>query len=246
MRSTIVTELIDASILLVIQVVTFGKFFPLVGMPQEFIMPLFIGSGLFYILLTRGYSIGMITSYKISSKESELLSYYCTFPAPLWMIFFEQIVFFVIETCIITGPTLCIGLALLRTMVTIPPCNWFLLLIMYIIALIFWGSYFFGSGFIYNFEWFRDSFSIRRLEPLMGFSTLYFPWHAIYKFSPLLGLAVLGNPTTVVVEGMRLAFSTTDTPPFSIWLCIVLAFMWIAYSVWRWKKGIMQQIDPVL
>jgi hypothetical protein len=245
MRSTLPGELIDASIILVIQLITLGKLLPLLGMPPEFIAPLFVGSGLFYILLTRGFSIAMMISYKIPSEGPGVLSYYCILPVSPWLIFAKYIVFFVIETCVITLPTVWIGVAVLRSTVAMPASNWLLLTFTYMLTLIFWGAYFFGSAFLYDFEWFRDSFWARRLEPCMSFSSLYFPWYAMYGFSPLLGMMTLLNPMTVMVEGMRTAL-LGNAASLSLGFCIPATLVWILYSFWRLKRGVIKRLDPVL
>jgi hypothetical protein len=245
MRQTIVSELIDAFILLVIQLITFGKLFPLIGMPVEFTAPLFIGSGLFYILLTHGWSIAMIISYKIPSEGFGALSYHSTLPLSIWWVFTEYIVYFVLETCIITLPMFFIGLKILHHMVAMPSGDWPILIMVYILTLIFWGTYFFGSAFLYDFEWFRDNLWPRRIELFMSLSSLYFPWSTIYAFSPILGLLTLFSPITVMVEGMRTAL-LKESASLPLSFCVPVIMLWIVFGVWRLKKGITKRFDPVI
>jgi hypothetical protein len=66
----------------------------------------------------------------------------------------------------------------------------------------------------------------------------------MYRFSPLLGIATLCNPITLMVEGMRTALLGTYSS-LSLTICIPGILLWIVYSFWRLKKGIIKRIDPV-
>jgi hypothetical protein len=245
MRYTIVGELIDAFILLVIQLITFGKLFPLIGMPVEFTAPLFIGSGLFYIFLTRGYSSAMILSYKIPTEGFGNLAYHSILPLSIWWVFAEYITYFVIETSIITMPMFFIGIKILQSMIHFPLYSWFFLVITYALTLIVGATYFLGCAYLYSFEWFRDNLWARRIEPLMSLSSLYFPWITLYAFSPLLGIIALFNPITIMVEGMRTAL-LGDSSSLPLSFCIPMMLVWIFCSFLRLRQGIKKSLDPVL
>lgn len=232
---------IDSIIFLVLYVLMFGKFFPLLGMPQQLIGPIFIGASTNLTLPFFGFTHAL----KISSdlKFSRFIDYHLTLPLPKKWLFSLYVVSFVIETGIISLPLLLIGSWMLTDVVMLSH-TWALFIIMYLCALIFFGAFFTWIAFHYDFDWFRKNIWPRRLSPLLNLGSNFVPWAGIHTLFPTLSFLFLLNPFTYVMEGIRSTFlkgypflPAFICIPATIFFSIMLSFL-LAYSI---KK----RLDPV-
>lgn len=244
MRQTMLGDLMDGAITMAISVITFGKLLPLIGMPIKLIAPLYIGSSLLFNIFGRGYALAMQIVYKIPYEGFGVIGYHMTLPICKWWVFAEYTVFFVIETAILTLPTLVLGTLILNTIIPIPMYSWSLFIGIYLLSLIAWGLFFISCAFVYTFEWFKHNVWTRRLDLLMVFSSAFFPWEMVYNFSPRLSYFFLCNPVTYMVEGMRKALLGTDTfPPFHLVIAVLIAS--IILCAIRLRHGVIKTLDPV-
>src|ERR1700722_11271681 len=79
LRSRLSGLLIDSGILLVIQVLNFGYFYPFLGLPHTFIAPLFIGTGIVEFLFQSGFAFSDELVEKIPYKKKTIMQYILTF-----------------------------------------------------------------------------------------------------------------------------------------------------------------------
>lgn len=244
MKKTLVSDLIDAIIVMILSIITFGKLLPLIGLKPSLIAPLYIGSNLFFIIVSRGYAFALNIIYKITFEGLGILSYQLTLPIDRKWLFAEYVIYFIIETSILTLPLLLIGTFILSTMIPLTIHSWFLFLCMYLLMLIFLGIFFIASAFAYTFDWFKANLWVRRIDFLLVLSSTFFPWQTVYEFSPKLSYLMLLNPVTYAMEGMRAAFFGTPTL-LPLWVCFVMLIISIGFvSIWL-HTSIRKTLDPI-
>jgi len=242
LKRSLRTKLIDGFFRLIPKVITFGYLFPLLGMPTAFIPSLFIGAGFVFTFFIFGYSFAMPIAYGL--PHGHIFNYQLTLPLPKRWLFAEYITYFVIETTLATAPLIIIGIILLGPLFTIVKTEWFLFIITYLLTLILFGLLFLSACFIYEFTWFRDNFLPRRLSPLLNFSTIFFTWSAVKKFSPFVSKLLLLNPTIYATEGLR-ASLLGGNEHLPLIFSIPALFGWILFYCWQLRRGIYKMLDPV-
>lgn len=244
MKKSLVGDLIDAAIFMFISVVTFGKLLPIIGLKPSLIAPLYIGSNLIFAISTRGYALAMGMIYKITYEGLGLIGYHLTLPIDKRWLFAEYIIYFVIQTCVITLPVLLLGTSILSTMINLTIYSFPLFLGMYLLTLTFWGTLFIGSAFVYEFKWFQANLWTRRIDFFIVMGSTFYPWDAVHNFSPLVSYVMLLNPITYAMEGMRSALFNTPTS-FPLWLCALVLIASIGITSMWLRAGIRKTLDPV-
>lgn len=241
LRLKIPDLLIDSLIVLLTEILLLGKLYPLLGLPNAYIAPLFIGGSVTFLLFDLGYSFAMRYVYYRGYEE---LSYQLTLPLPKRWVFAEHILAFIIESAIVTTPLIGGGIFVLRD--AFEPINGSFLLFsaVYCITLVYFGTYFFASSFWYEKEWFQDNMWPRRLSPLLFFSAAFYAWYDAYALSPLLGKLLLLNPLTYIVEGMRASLLGQEGF-LPLMLCVTVIFICIGIDCWRIAQAIDKRLDPV-
>lgn len=233
--------IIDSLIVVATEVLVLGKLYPLLGMSADFIAPLYIGSSITFILFDLGYSFAMRYTYYTGYEE---MSYQLTLPAPKHWIIAEHIVYFVIESLIVTIPLISIGIFALSDVFGPINGSWILFTLIYLLTLIYFGTFFFASSFWYEKSWFQDNMWPRRLSILLFFSSAFYAWVDVAALSPLLGKILLLNPLTYVVEAMRGALLGQENY-LPLFICIPIIVACILFDFWRTSVGIKKRLDPV-
>lgn len=246
LKRSLVGDLIDGAILVTIQVLTYGYLLPQLGMPATLIAPLFVGSGLFFIIVTRGFAMAMRFAYKAPYEGYGLLNYYLTLPVSPWVMLMHYVVTFVIETALVTLPVFFVGLRFLPVPVVLSFGSWCLLLCVYAQALLFWALYYLATPFLYTFEWFRNNLWPRRLDPMNIFSSVFFPWGAVYKANTMVAYLLLISPSTYIIEGLRCALGVAITPTIPLSICMLVIMLCTLFCWWRLTQAIIKKLDPVL
>lgn len=236
--------LIDSGILLTIQVLNFGYFYPFLGLPEEYIAPIFLGTGLVEFLFHQGYTFSETIVHMIPRRGTSLMEYHLTLPLPKMWLFASYIVSFMIERLVTTLPLIIVGTYILQKPFAYAQGSWFVFALVYLFALFFIGMFFLTIAFMYDYEWFRINVWARRLSWFFNMSAIYLLWHAVYKTSPFFGILFLFNPFTHVTEALRAALlgGSTYIPLYvsipSIMLATMICFILL-------NKKIYTQIDPV-
>lgn len=241
MKSKLKDMIIDSLIVVATEVLILGKLYPLIGMANDSIAPLYIGSSVTYILIDLGYSFSMRYTYYDGYDE---IAYHLTFPLSKKWIFAEHIVYFVIEAFIITVPLLSLGILLLGD--AFGPISGTLIgfFFVYVLTLFFFGTFFFASSFWYEKIWFQDNMWPRRLSILLFFSSAFYTWSDVNELSPFLGMLLLLNPLTYIAEGLR-ASLLGGAQYLSIWVCVPVIIGFIVVDCWRIDKAVTKRLDPV-
>ena len=246
LKRTLLGDIIDGGILVTIQIITYGYLLPSIGMDSALIAPLFVGSGLFFIIVNRGFTMAMRFAYKAPYEGYGILNYYLTLPVSPWVMISHYVITFIIETCLVTLPVFFVGLRFLPIPLHLSLGSWLLLLCVYFQALLFWALYFLATPFLYSFEWFRNNLWPRRLDPMNVLSSVFFPWGAVYTAKSSVAFLLLISPSTYIIEGLRNALGIAVQPTIPLPLCcgvVTIAIIWCWY---RLKRAIIKKLDPVI
>jgi ABC-2 type transport system permease protein len=115
---------------------------------------------------------------------------------------------------------------------------------MYLLSVTYFGIFFLASSFWYDPEWFKNNMWARRLNILLCFSSVFYPWKQVSALMPWMGRLLLLNPLTYITEGMRAAL-LTEADYLPLIICIPVTLFFICIDCWRLSRGIQRQLDPV-
>lgn len=238
-RRTFFSSILDSLALLLLNVLLLGYLFPLLGMPAHLILPLFLGNMVLIIVeKTFATAFGLI----FDIRDKGLISYHSTLPLPKRWLFASYICKEMIKTAVLTIPLFFVGFLLLKppSPIFFPP----IALLMYILMLLFISTFFLMLSFWYDDRWFLINLWPRRLNPLICTGCLFFTWHSIASFSPIISKFLLLNPFTYITEGLR-ASLLTDGTYLSLPLCISIVSISIVGALWLLALGIKRRLDCV-
>lgn len=234
-------RLLNATILVLVQVLVMGYFLPLMGMPTVQIAPLYLVS-VAQVLFFLGFNVCLSTVLDLKNRRS--IEYFLILPMSKSWYLATQIVSFMIEGFLISFPLFTIGVLLLGSSFDISNANWLYFTLMYCLYLLFAALLFITISFAYPFEWFSDNIWPRRLSPLFFLSASFYPWKGVYTFSQLWALLFLANPMTYALEGLRgsLLGQANFIP---VWICIVLVSLFCLLLLFLLSKALKRSLDPV-
>ena len=219
LKSRLLSVFIDNCAILAVVLILFGYLLPKMGMPEALIGPIFIGNTVMSF-----FEIGFSLSTKLvhDIKFNRFIDYQVGLPTSLPWIIGSYIVNFIIETSLVSLPTLALGIFLLGDKFVIIQLNIPGFIFMYLLSLIFFATLFLLFSFAYEYHWFWSNIWTRRLEPLFAFGAIFVVWKKVYAFSQFWGILFLFNPITYTVEGLRSALIGGDTfIPLPICLTVV-------------------------
>jgi hypothetical protein len=236
--------LMDSGILLCIQVLNFGYFYPFLGLPTTYIAPLFIGTGIVEFLFQSGFAFSDELIEKIPHKHTTVMEYHLTLPLPKWLLFTEYLLYFMIEKILITLPLIIGGIYLLRDRFAHATGSFYMFALMYLLVVFFVGLFFMALAFMYEYDWFKDNVWSRRLSWFFNFSAIYLLWHVVNGISPVFGAILLCNPFTHAAEGLR---SALLGDPIYLPLSMTVPVLCIAnlICIKLLARAIINRLDPV-
>ncbi len=236
--------LIDSGILLTIQVLNFGYFYPFLGLPQSYIAPIFIGTGIVEFLFHAGFTFSDELVEKIPYKKTTIMQYHLTLPVPKSILFAQYIVYFMIEKLFITLPLLIGGQYFLSSHFANSTGSLVIFGLVYLLVLLFIGLFFMMLAFSYEYDWFKDNLWSRRLSWFFNFSAIYLLWHVVYDMAPAVGILLLCNPFTHAAEGLRRAL--LGAPQYlPLFITIPVLCLTCIGCIVRLRTVIIKQLDPV-
>lgn len=234
-------SLIDSSIQLIVNVVVFGGMMPMLGLPVEYVGPLYIGAmtaQMFYF----GTDFGYTTIYDI--RYTRFIDYRLTLPLSKRWLFASYIINFMMETFIITAPMLFFGIFLLGSKFTVIHASIPLFFLVYSMALCLFGLMFLGCSLYYEYDWFMQNLWPRRLTFLFLFSPIFLLWHRVYDFSPVFARLMLLSPLTYTTEGLRATLIGGDLF-IPVPVCLTGTAIFIFLSIIFVACGVKKRLDPV-
>ena len=244
LRHSIVNKIIDACIRLPIEVLNFGYFFPLLGMPKTLIAPLYLGMGFTLFLMFTGYSFSTTIMRLITPGNPTILEYELTLPIPKAFIFGKYILSYMLEASLVNLPLISIGIWILRDNFIAIEGSWVILYCTILFALLFSGLFFMLLPLHYTQAFFWNNIWPRRLSWLLNFGAFFYTWKAAYALNTYLALAMLLNPFTYIAEGLRSALlGGPDYIPLSI--CLTMLSISCACCIIALQRSIKKRLDPV-
>lgn len=236
--------LIDSGILLIIQVLNFGYFYPYLGLPEAYIAPLFIGTGIVEFLFHAGFTFSDELVEKIPFHKTTIMQYHLTLPISKTVLFAQYIFSFMIEKIIITTPLIIGGIWLLHPHFAQATGSIGAFIGTYLVVLIFVGLFFMTAAFSYEYDWFKDNVWSRRLSWFFNFSGIYLLWHVVYQLAPYAGMILLCNPFTYATEGLRSAL-LGESNALSLKISLCALCITSALLIARLRTVIIRRLDPV-
>lgn len=247
LRQRFCSLLIDGLILVVTQTVVIGKLFPMLGMPKNFVAPIFIGGSTILTLISLGYYKAMDIVNNIAYKEAGETGFHFILPTSPGWVLSAYIVSFVIEALIIITPLIFAGMIVLNEEVFTSlsvDANWFAFLLIHILGIVMTGVFFLFAAFTYPVSWFMNNIWTRRIHIIFWLSANLYTWKQVHEYSSICGYILLCNPVTYYAEGLRSSvLGSADY--ISPYLCIPVLIATIAFFSWRLKKGVVKSLDPV-
>lgn len=247
LKSKIRSMIIDTSITTFIEILTFGSFFPLLGLPHEMIAPLYVGIAFAILIFYQGYVFSVNVLDEIPHFRSTRMEYQLILPLPKTWLFAEYILYFMIETFIITTPVIWIGAWILYDAFAITKITWLNWLLFFAIdlgVLTFCGIFFLALAFLFDYFWFRDNIWSRCLSWFFNLSAIFTTWYSIKKTSPIFAQIFLINPFTHATEALRAGLLGQEgylPIGWSMLTLLVCSIIGIAAA----RHGIHKQLDPV-
>lgn len=233
--------LIDSIIVVTVEVLLFGRFFPLLGMPKALIPFLYLGSSTSFVFY-RAYGTSLKQAFDF--QFNRVIDYHITLPLPYSWLLAKMITFFVIETLVIATPVIGFGIYILQDQfATAAPC-WPLFALVYILSLVFFGAFFLALSLHYRFDYFCNDIWPRRLSLIFCVSVFFVSWYAVYQFSRKLALLLLLNPTTYAVEAIR-ASIMGNGEYLSLFISLPMLCLLIGASCYLLMRAARTRLDPV-
>jgi len=241
LKSRLVGLFIDNVITLTLDILVIGHLLPLLGMSNNLIGPFFIGMVIYTMFdISQGLAIELVYDLEFH----RFIDYQLTLPLPIGWLITSYITRAALEAATIAVPRLFVGMFLLRRLFTIHHTHWLALIIMLVLALIFFATLTILFSFGYTFEWFNQNIWSRRIDPLFALAGIFIVWRKLYAFSPWIGLLFFLNPVTHTAEGIRSAFIGGDAF-LPIWVCIFGVVLGICLNIWLLLPRVRKKLDYV-
>ena len=244
LKTKILGELIDCIILSSIQVTTFGYFFPLMGLPSEMIAPLYLSMSIVNIGFFQGFAFSTIILEMLPDQGPSMIQYHLTLPISRSWLFAEYILYFMLETTILTLPLVGFGIILVPGMLATIQGSWLAFCLVYILSLLFMGLLFLMLPLWYDYDWFRQNLWARRLTWMLNISTMFFTLETLKKISPFFAKIVLISPLTYIAEGLRVSLLGGNTY-LPLPICLAGICTAIIITSLLLKTAIIRRLDPV-
>lgn len=244
LKQKTVDLIINSAVILSMELIVWCYLYPLLGMPEQFVIPMFVGWPLISIMINLGFCFSMKYTLGALYTGYGFMEFDLTLPLPISYVLAQYIISFVIEACIATLPLILIGITIIQYLYPavalaslLPFC------FLYVINLSLIGIVFLALSFWYPNQWFENNVWPRRIGPIITFGAVFAPWHQIYAFSKPIGILMLFNPLTYVTEAMRGILLGGNGIYISLWFCIpILIILFICSTLWM-HKSVRSKLD---
>lgn len=232
---------INSAVAFFIDIILFGSFIPLMGLPAAMVGPIFLGSVIgrcFFKITTKAFeSIRDI-------HFTKFIEYHLTLPLPKSWLFAQMILSRMIEVLIDIIPFIIVGIIALHTFFDITPFGFIKGILFFVLVTIFLNIAALACSYYYEYSWFMSNIWPRRFGLVYAFAPIYFSWQQAYIFSPRVAQALLANPLTYCTEGFRATMLESDTY-ISLPICSVMLLAFVCFAVVILRTGIKKRLDPV-
>ncbi len=241
-RHTLLGTFIDTCITLAFEILLVGYLYPAMGMPSNYIGPLFVGS-IFFTALNIAFNTSIERVFEL--REHGSIFYHISLPCTTFVVFIQYILSITIRILLLLGPLLFLGVRLLSLTAHTNFVSALGILLYLGFSVSFIATFSLWLAYFADLEWYIDNVWPRILAPTLDLSATFFIWKSILRVSTVWAFIFLASPFTHMTEGLRsLLFAPSDYLPLSICLVALLA-MYIGL-IWLLKRAIVKTIDPVL
>ncbi len=201
-RHQILGKLLNVSIWSFCTLVIFGHVMPSMGLSSSFALIQFAGvlgsAGLF-----ENYGNIATTIMDIAGERS--IGYYLTLPVRPWAVLLSTACGYATVGAFLTLAMVILGKIVLFSSLSLASIAWGKLLTIIVLGNVFYGMMALAiAGHVGEVAKIGNVWS-RFVFPMWFFGGFQFSWHAIHQASELCSYAVLANPITYIMEGMRIA-----------------------------------------
>jgi len=233
--------LIDGTGHILPMIVIYGYFFPLLGIDEKAIAPLFCGV-ITLMFFGVGFSHAMRMVFDI--QFNRFIDYQIMLPAPKKWVMASYIANLMVEGTMTILPIGAVGTILLGDKFSFAHTNWLQFACIFVLALFFFATFFFACAFFFSFSWFMDNMWPRVLAPMLILSSSLVVWQHVYAFSPVSAIIFLLNPMTYATEGLRTTLlDSQHYLPF--WACATGLIVFSVLNIYLLDRGMKRRLDPV-
>lgn len=231
----------DTAVVLVVEVILFGKLIPLMGLPTAMIAPIFLGA-----IMSQTFFKAVGKSYQAAGdlRFSRFIEYQLTLPLSKTWLFAQIITALLIEVLVGMLPFIVFGIIALGNVFPITELAWIKGLLFFTLNACMIATLTLGCAYYYDYTWFISNIWSRRFIFLYGLCPFYFLWKQAHEFSPRIAQLLLLNPFTYCVEGFRALF-LGGTQFIAGYICIGMVLFFMALSSWFLAAGVKKRLDPV-
>lgn len=240
-RQNLVRLWIDSAVVLFLEVILFGSFIPLMGLPAAMVAPIFLGSAI-------GQGFFKITTKAFESIRdihfTKFIEYQLTLPLPKTWLFAQMIFSRVIEALIGIIPFIIFGIIALHSFFDITVGGFIKGILFFTLVTTFLNIAALACSYYYEYSWFMSNIWPRRFGLMYALAPIYFSWQQAYSFSPRVAQALLANPLTYCAEGFRRGMLESDAY-ISLPICGAMILVFACLSIAVLYAGIKKRLDPV-
>ncbi len=241
LNQTIKDKLIDLFIWIITMVLVNTYLMPAFGLSQSysgFLIASLIGSaGLFEVYASATNLIGDFSGINITS-------YYLTLPMPSWLVWIEKMIFFTINTTVISILILPISKLLVWNSFSLAQFSLFKFAIVFLLSNIFSAAFaLWVTTRIPGMEQI-GSVWMRFVYPVWFLGGFQYSYQVLHAFNPYLAWLSLANPMLYIMEGMRAAVLGQEGS-LNFWLCCVMIIFFTALCMWHGLKRLKQRLDYI-
>lgn len=219
----------------------FGSLGPLVGIDTKLVASTFLGTVIGSILFV-GFSRAI---NDLADREfSYFIDYRRILPIGNRWFLGAQVASYALHCLCATLPILIMGKIMLGARLDLSAANWFAFIGVYCGVMLLLSAFFSSLVYAVSFEWFKFNIWQRVLSPLHLLGCLFYPWSKAYAFSPLFASALLFNPMTYCVEGLR-ASILGGGHFISVWICFTVIWFFSSLCIGLLLTILLQRLDWV-
>lgn len=192
----------DTCFLLLTNVLVFGYFMPMLGLPGSYGTFILIGAiasfGLFDI-------VSQVGEFIFDIEGDKKITFTLALPIPFWAVFIQLVLKWSLYILTLCTPLFLIGKLFLWDRFSLAEINYLKLLLIFPTSSLFFG--FFSLWITSMLKRINSigSLFMRVINPLFMFGGYFFTWESSFELSKTIGYVLLFNPMIYVMEGMRAA-----------------------------------------
>lgn len=241
LRLEIKDSLINASIMVIFQGLMFLFLYPAMGMSTDLAAPIFIGT-IVHVFFFIGFSKSMAIVYDL--QFTRCIDYQLTLPIPRIFVVGRYIIDMVITMFCNAAPLLVLAKLMLGSSIVLKDINWLGFIVLFILGMFIVSVLFLIVATASSFQWFTDSLWQQFLLPIEILGGIFFTWGSIQKPFPMLSSAMLFNPITYLVEGLR-SVVFVHQALFSLYSCSAVLLVSIAIGTILLHVIMKKRLDTV-